>query len=153
MTGPEIFTRYTATSRQATAGSVTWEDVCLAEQGLKPEYKAFIEYVIIQDPRGHSNFFAGLFMDVMDLPHIQDWVREERTRTGQYGSINKMVGMAMEEWSAGENQKHTDKSRSQLFGVSRSTWARNYKSIYNDIFSIPVDWLAELMEMINKRLR
>lgn len=152
MTGPEIFTRFTAPSQRVT-DNITWEDVGLAAQGLKPEYKGFIEYVFIQNQSGHHNFFAGLFMDVMELRYVQDWIRDERTRTGQYGSIDKMVLMAIEEWRVGANQNHTDQSRADLFGVSRSTWARNYKPIYIDIFAIPGYWLDELMEIINKRLR
>lgn len=153
MKTPEIFTRFTSTSRSTWSDNISWEDVALSSQGLKPEHRGFIEYVIIQDSDGHSNFFAGLFMDAMELRHVQDWRRDERERTGQDGSINKMVNMAIEEWRVGENQHHTDKSRADSFGVSRSTWARNYKSIYRDIYSIPRFWLVELMEMINKRLR
>lgn len=153
MKGPEIFTRFTATSRKDWNDDITWEDVGLASQGLKPEYKAFVEYVFIQDPNGRHDFFAGLFMDAMELRHVQDWIRGERQRTGEFGSVNKMVLMAIEEWRVGVNQNHTDQSRADIFGVSRSTWARNYKSIYTDIFTIPGYWLDELMEMIDKRLR
>ncbi len=153
MKSPEIFTRFTATSRKDWTDNISWEDVGLATQGLKPEYKGFIEYVFIQDPRGRHNFFAGLFMDVMEQPYVQDWIRDERARTGQYGSINKMVQMAMEEWRVGANQNHTDKSRSKDFGVSRSTWVRKYKEIYGHIFTTPAFWLDEVMEIVNKRLR
>ena len=153
MKTPEIFTRFTATSRKGQADSVSWEDVGLAAQGLKPEYKAFIEYVFIQDPAGRHNFFAGLFMDVMERRDVQDWVRDERARTGQYGSINKMVVMTIEEWRVGANQVHTDKSRSQLFGVSRGTWAAKYKIIYNVILETPLIWEQEIMQIMNKRLR
>jgi len=153
MKGPEIFTRFISTSQKGWADNITWEDVGLAAQGLKPEYKGFIEYVYIQDPGGRHNFFAGLFMDVMELSYIQDWIRDERTRTGQYGSINKMVLMVMEEWRVGANRHHTDKSRAEDFGVTRSTWARKYKAIYTNIYTIPAFWLDEVMEIVNKRLR
>lgn len=153
MKGPEIFTRFTVPSRREWDDNITWEDVGLAAQGLKPEYRGFIEYVFIQDPAGRHNFFAGLFMDVMERPYIQDWIRDERTRTGKYGSVDRMVLMAMEEWRIGENQSLTDKSRAEAFGVTRSTWTRKYKKIYTDIFTIPSYWLDEVMEIVNKRLR
>lgn len=153
MKGPEIFTRFTATSRRGYADNITWEDVAIATHGLKPEYRGFIEYVFIQDPAGRHNFFAGLFMDVMERQYVQDWARDERARTGEYGSINKMVQMAMEEWRVGANQRFTDKIRADIFGVSRATWARKYKEVYGYIFTAPAFWLDEIMQIVNKRLR
>jgi len=128
-----------------------WEDVNLAQQGLKPEYKGFIEYVYQGNPAGRHSFFAGLFMEVMGRPGVQLWIQHRRLHGRYCKAIESMVLMAIGEW--GSVERHTDKSRSKLFGVCRTTWLEKYKPVYTEILEIPATWEQEIIVWMNKRLR
>ncbi len=154
MKTPEIFTQHLS-SLWSLWGEVAdhprWEDVGLAQQGLKPEYKGFIEYVFSGDPGGRRNFYAGLFMDIMSRPEVLAWIRCRRLHGHYCKAIETMVQMAVEEWKDG--QGGTDASRAKLFGVCRGTWAKKYKLMYNTIMATPASWELEIMQIVNKRLR
>ena len=123
----------------------------MAQQGLKPEYKGFIEYVFAADPSGRHNFYAGLFMDIMSRPEVLVWIRSRRLHGHYCKAIETMVQMAVEEWKDGQNS--TDASRAKLFGVCRGTWAKKYKLMFSTIMAAPVLWEQDIMRVVNKRLR
>ena len=137
----------------ASSADYTWQDVSCALQGVDSGKLGFMLFVYGNDPSGRHNFFAGLFMEVMERAEVRAWMRHREQLGVYYKAIETMCLLTIIEWGEGKKTRFTDQTRAQYMGVSRATWARKYKLIYQTILKIPQYWQDEVMRIVNKRLR
>lgn len=165
MSTAEIYSKLTPKTQSYTLGAggaadLTWQDILLAMQGCKPEHQAFMLYVYADDHQSRHSFFAGLFMRAMEDPTIKSWreMRKQQKLAG-CGAIEALCLLAVVEWSDRRDAQGrpegrlTHEARARFMGVSRSTWNRKYKTIYQIIVSVPAGWESTVMRKVNKRLR
>lgn len=145
--------------RGSGASDLTWQDILLAMQGCQPEHQAFMLYVYGNDPKSRHSFFAGLFMEAMQDPQVLTWKEARKQHNGYYRAIETMCLLAIIEWSDRRTEQRrpagplTNQDRAEFMGVSRGTWGRKYKKIYQVIVAIPREWELSVMRKVNKRLR
>jgi hypothetical protein len=164
MSTPEILSKLTPKTSSWSMGAggaseLTWQDILLAMQGCPPEHQAFMLYVYAGDPKSRHSFFAGLFMEAMTDPAIQAWRNVRSQQKGYHRAIETLCLLAIIEWSDRYETKHrpagrlTNQERAKFMGVSRGTWNRKYKMIYQIIVAMPAEWQSSVMRKVNKRLR
>ncbi len=149
---PETLAGLAARTRKYEPGfELPREDILLSLQGVDPAKMAFVLYAFGSSDRRHD-FFAGLFMEVMQRPETQLWIQQRRQQRGYYRSVEALCLLVVLEWGEGRN-KFTHEKRAQLMGVSRGTWNRKYKTIYESIVEIPAYWLDEILTTARNRLK
>lgn len=127
-----------------------WQDVLQSMQGIAPWKTAYLLFLYGGDIQSRHSFFAGLFMEVMERPEIQLWIRQRRAQGGYYRNIETLCLISIME--CGE-KPYTQQARAKLMGVSVSTWKRKYKLVYDTILAIPAEWESEVMRIVTQRLR
>ncbi|MDH3376154.1 MAG: hypothetical protein OEQ39_04190 [Gammaproteobacteria bacterium] len=154
MITPEILSQLTAkTCRYSIdiSDEPIRQDIILSMQGIDPGKTAFMFYVYTGDIQSRHAFFATLFMEVMQDPATQAWIRNRKHQGGYYPSIEALCLIAIMEWGA--ERAYTQEGRAKLMGVSRGTWCRKYRDIYQYIFSVPSRWEREIIKIVADRLR
>lgn len=151
MNTPEILASITHTrppDQERTC--VPWQDVLEAMQGIDPWKTAYMLFAYAGDNRSRHSLFAGLFMEAMERPEIQWWIRIRKAQGGYYRDVETLCLIAIMEYGS---KPYTHQMRAKLMGVSLSTWKRKYRATWAVIYAIPNAWEREVMEIINKRLR
>ena len=159
MSTPEILSKLTAkTANYSGVGhsrgvdDLGWQDILQAMQGIDHWKISFMLYVYGDNPRGRHEFFAGLFLEVMQHPEVQAWIRHRKEQAGYHRAVETMCLLAMVEWKHW-NVRIIEVDRATHMGVSLSTWKRKYKLIYQTIAAIPAEWESEVMKIVTQRLR
>lgn len=160
MPTPEILSKLTAktTNYNGVGNSrgvddLGWQDLLLAMQGTEPGKFAFMMYAYADDYAARHDFFAGLFMEIMQDATTQAWIRHRKEQGGYYRAVETMCLIAVAEWRQGRGDHYTQLARARLMGVSRGTWRRKYRDIYQYILSVPSQWESEIMKITSQRLR
>jgi hypothetical protein len=153
MITPETFSRISKPLNYA--GEITDEiprqDLMQASAALEPGVFGFLMYVYAGDIQSRHDFFAGLFMEVMQDPVTQTWIQQRKMQGGYYRALETLCLISIMEW--GTYKPYTQQMRSGLMGVSRGTWSRKYQDMYQHIMSIPKGWQVEAVEKLSKLLR
>lgn len=124
-----------------------WQDILQAMRGVEREKIAYLFYVYGGHQEYRHDLFAGLFISAMQLQEVQSW-REG----GKAGAVELICTLIVNEWLPSKIP-HTNQRRADCLRISLSTWHRHYKSIYEIIRTIPVEWEREVLELVTKRLR
>jgi hypothetical protein len=136
----------------ATGSSdLTWQDIVHAMQGVDPGKTAFMLCVYGSDTQACHQFWAGLFMSAMELPTVRIW-SSNRRHDGYHGAVKALSRLAVLEWTQGRDT-WTHQRRANEIGVSRGTWNRKYRDIYQRIVDIPGYWQEEVERLLRQRLR
>ena len=120
-----------------------------AAQGIRPGVFAFLMHVYAGDQRARHAFFAELFEQSMQDLQIRGWILDRKSEGGYDRCVEAMCVMAVDEWGKGY---YSQQRRSDLMGVSRGTWARKYRDIYNLIIDTPHQWQIDASRTISERL-
>lgn len=124
-----------------------WQDVLQALRGVEREKIAYLFYVYGGHREYRHDLFAGLLICAMQLPEVRVW-REG----GKVGAVELLCRLLIDEWSPSDACL-TNEDRAGFLKVSLSSWHRNYRSIYELIRAIPVEWEREVLGLVTKRLR
>ena len=156
MSSAELLSKLTPKTQNYTgtgsgSSGLSWQDVVQALHGLDPAMTGFMLHVFGADPHAKSDFWAGLFIEAMQRPKVQSWTKLRR-QEGYHGAVKMLCYLAVKEWGNGTT-KFTHAIRARYMGVSRSTWNRKYRDIYQYIYSIPVYWQNEVERILKNRLR
>jgi hypothetical protein len=135
----------------ASASDLGWQDILQAMRGVDAWKTSFLFYTYAADKQSRHGFFAGLFMEVMERPETQAWIRIRKQQGPYHRDVETMCVIAVNEWGSGT--PYTQKIRAGHMGVSVSTWKRRYRLIYNTILTTPLQWEDEVMRLVTKRLR
>jgi len=119
-------------------------------RGIDPGKAGFLTFIYGNNPKGRHDFYAGLFIEVMQRPEVQLWIQQRKSQRGYKRSIESLCLLAILEWKEG---KLTNQVRAEYIEVSRGTWNRKYRDIYRYILAIPTYWESEIMRIITKRLK
>lgn len=159
MSTAEILSKLTAKTANYTGvvggkgvDDLGWQDIVQAMQGVDHWKISFMLHVYGDNARARHEFFAGLFIEVMQRPEVQVWIRHRKEQAGYHRAIETMCLLAIIEWKHW-NVRIVEVDRAQHMGVSLSTWKRKYKLIYESIVAIPAEWESEVMRIVTKRLR
>ena len=128
-------------------GGITWQDIMYALHGVDAGRMGMLFYLYADDPAGKHDFFAGLFIEAMQDPVIQQW-REG----GKPGAVERLCNMAITEWTH-IAKPLSQEQRALEFGITRSMWRRYYAEVYDLILDIPAKWEVEIDEIVARRLR
>lgn len=156
MSATELLSKLTPTNQRYSGAGVsgvselTWEDVIHAMQGVDPGKTGFLLCVYGDDRQAHQ-FWATLFMEVMNRPDVQAW-REIRSTEGRRGPIKTLCCLAVKEWISGSDV-WTHQLRADEIDVSRGTWNRKYRDMYALIHRIPTYWQDDVERILKQRLR
>lgn len=129
-----------------------WQDILHAMHGVDHWKISFMLYVYGDNAQCRHEFFAGLFMEIMERPEVQAWIRHRKEQSGYHRAIETMVLLAIIEWKHW-NVGIFEIDRANHMGVSLSTWKRKYKLIYKTIITTPAQWESEVMRIVTKRLK
>ncbi|MFT5483325.1 MAG: hypothetical protein ACI9GW_001982 [Halieaceae bacterium] len=144
---------YEGSGVRGTGGDdLRWQDIAQAAQGIDSWKMAFMFCVYAGDSKSRYGFFAGLFMEVMERPETQLWIRHRKEQGKYIRGVEKMCQLSITEWTHW-NIVILEIDRADHMGVSLSTWKRKYKPIYEMITAIPTEWENEIMKIISKRLK
>ena len=127
-----------------------WQDILQAMHGVDAWKTAFLLYVYGDNTLCKHGFFSGLFMEIMERPETQLWISQRREQGPYHRDIETMCQLAVDEWKS--DRKTTEEDRAIFMGVSRSTWKRKYKVIYETIVTAPKQWEDEVMKIVTERL-
>lgn len=130
---------------------LTWQDVLDAMEGVDPGKEGFMLCVWGNNPDACHDFWAGLFMEAMARPDVQSWSAARR-HEGYHGAVKALSRLAVKEWTEWR-AKWTHQVRANEIGVSRGTWNRKYRDIYQSIYAIPGFWQDEVERLLRQRLR
>lgn len=129
-----------------------WQDILHAMHSLDHWKISFLLYVYGDNPQCRHEFFAGLFMEIMERPDVQAWIRRSKAQSGYNKAVERMCVLAIIEWKHW-NVGIFEIDRANHMGVSLSTWKRKYKLIYQTIIATPAQWESEVMRIVTKRLK